>query len=306
MIGLVLRELHREVSRLAVSGGDFELTCTHAQPSPFLLANRQFVSGADAKRAAHAVQLYWAFLRRLDPTAAVRHPTVTRTTHARERPRTGPSPSAGAHLFRAGDRTSAQNVEYERRRIYSQELLGLLLELLAVRDCQPIHRELLTTYLTAGGRYRHAPVGLGRALLSAVVEALAGQFDPGEQNDALETLVRWLSPPKPRTAGPIRAALDDLCGLGLLTDATAEPLPTAGAGRTRRWHVRLDEYVFRGDVQEVLVFPFALEVARQTGDCAIAITDVCVEGPETVRFVVSLDAHDPEGVLIASTATGPP
>lgn len=306
MIGLVLRELHQEVSRLAVPGGDFELTCAHAQPSPFLLANRRFTSGTDAERASHAVQLYWAFLRRLDPTAAVRHPTAIRTTHTYERPRTGPSPSGGAHLSRAGDRTSAQNVEYERRRIYSQELLGLLLELLAVRDCRPIHREMLATYLTADDRSHHAPVNMGRALLWAVVEALAGQFEPGEQNDALETLVRWLSPPKPRTASPIRAALDDLCGLGLLTDARAKPLPTAGAGRTRRWHVRLDEYVFRGDVQEILVFPFALEVARHTGDCSIAIRDVCVEGPETVTFVVSLDAHDPEGVLLVSTATGPP
>lgn len=305
MIGIVLRELHQEISRLAVPVGEFELTCAHAQPSPFLLANRRFVSSTDAERASRAVRLYWTFLRRLDPTVALRQPTIAPVTHPRERPRAGASPNGFDHFPRLRDprETSPRSVEYERQHIYAQELLGLPLELLAVRGCRSVHRELLSAYLAAGDRYRHAPVSLGRALLSAVVEALAGHFEAGGQTEVLDSLVGWLCPPDPRTVSPVRAALDDLCALGLLTDGTAKPLAPAGAGRSEQWRVRLDEYVFLGDFEEILVVPVALEVARHAGECSIAITDIRVERPETVTFVVSLDAHDPEGVLLASTAT---
>lgn len=70
-----------------------------------------------------------------------------------------------------------------------------------------------------------------------------------------------------------------------------------------QWQVRLEEYVFAGEFDEVLLFPFALEVARHTGDRCIAITDVRVDEACDVSFVVSLDATDSAWVLLTSAGT---
>lgn len=135
------------------------------------------------------------------------------------------------------------------------------------------------------------------------IRALADDVGTAGQSNVLETLVRWLSPPEPRTASPVRAALEDLSALGLLTRGSAKHLAKSGADRNGQWRVRLDEYVFFDNSEEVLAFPFALEVARNARDCSIAITDVCVDGPQTVSFAVSLDPSDTEGTPLASAGT---
>lgn len=303
MIGTVLRELHSEIRVLADPGGHLELGCPEAEPSPFLLANRRFVCDADAERAARAARLYWAFLRRLDPTLGDRHPTITSPSPVEQRNRPGAGRTEYEHVPDAEKRPSPRSVERDRQHIYIQELLGLLLELLAVRECRSGHREFLGTYLRAGGSCPHTSFGRGCALLSMAIRALADDVGTAGQSNVLQTLVRWLSPPEPRTASPVRAALEDLSALGLLTRGTAKHLAKSGADRNGQWRVRLDEYVFFGNSGEVLAFPFALEVARNARDCSIAITDVRVEGPRTVSFAVSLDPSDPAGVLIPSTVT---